>query len=115
MCALQVNTFIMVGHETTAGSLSFTLLELARNPEVQQRLREEIRQVGRDLGYDDIQRLEFLDAVVKEGCVPPLFPAANSCVLTTYLLHLLRPALALAYAQPPPAPRLAADRARRAP
>ena len=72
---LQVNTFIMVGHETTAGSLSFTLLELARNPEVQQRLREEIRQVGRDLGYDDVQRLEFLDAVVKEGFVPSLPPA----------------------------------------
>ena len=67
--ALQVNTFIMVGHETTAGSLSFTLLELARKPEIQQRLRDEIRQVGRELTYDDIQRLEFLDAVVKEGYV----------------------------------------------
>ena len=33
----------MVGHETTAGSLAFTLLELARNPAVQQRLRDEIR------------------------------------------------------------------------
>lgn len=63
----NVNTFIMVGHETTAGSLSFTLLELARRPEVQERLRDEIRRVGRDLSYDDIQRLEYLDAVVKEG------------------------------------------------
>ena len=64
-----MNTFIMVGHETTAGSLAFTLLELARNPAVQQRLRDEIRTVGRDLNYDDIQRLEYLDAVVKEGYV----------------------------------------------
>ena len=64
-----MNTFILVGHETTAGSLSFTLLELARKPEIQQRLRAEIRTVGRELSYDDIQHLEFLDAVVKEGCV----------------------------------------------
>ena len=59
----------MVGHETTAGSLAFTLLELAKNPGIQQRLRDEIRTVGRDLNYDDIQRLQYLDAVVKEGYV----------------------------------------------
>ena len=57
----------MVGHETTAGSLNFTLLELSRRLDVQQRLRDEVRSAGRDLSYDDIQRLEFLDAVVKEG------------------------------------------------
>lgn len=64
----------MVGHETTAGSLAFTLLELAKNPAVQQRLRDEIRSVGRDLNYDDIQRLQYLDAVVKEGYVTLLSP-----------------------------------------
>ena len=104
MCALQVNTFIMVGHETTAGSLSFTLLELARNPEVQQRLREEIRQVGRDLGYDDIQRLEFLDAVVKEGCVLP--PSLLFCAHRPHSRSHSRSPFPL---QPPPAPRLPAN------
>lgn len=64
---------MMVGHETTAGSISFTLLDLARHPEKQRKLREEVRSYGRDLSYDDVQRLEYLDAVVKEGCVLILF------------------------------------------
>lgn len=57
----------MVGHETTAGSLNFTLLELARRLDLQRKLRSEVRAAGRELSYDDIQKLEFLDAVVKEG------------------------------------------------
>ncbi|KAJ7093857.1 cytochrome P450 [Mycena belliarum] len=69
----NIITFTMVGHETTAGSLTFTLWELARHPAVQDRLRAEIQSCGRDLSYDDIQKLEFLDAVVKEGL--RLYPA----------------------------------------
>ncbi|KAJ7209899.1 cytochrome P450 [Mycena haematopus] len=57
----------MVGHETTAGSLAFILWELARQPAIQNRLRAEVLSYRRDLSYDDIQKLEFLDAVVKEG------------------------------------------------
>ncbi|KAI9065310.1 cytochrome P450 [Trametes sanguinea] len=70
----NISTLMMVGHETTAGSMSFTLLELARHPEIQQKLREEIRQFGRDLTYDDVQRLEYLDATervaLKDDVVP---------------------------------------------
>ncbi|KAI0716690.1 cytochrome P450 [Earliella scabrosa] len=88
----NVNTFIMVGHETTAGSLSFTLLELARRPEIQQRLREEIRQVGRDLSYEDIQRLEFLDAVVKEGLrLHPASPQTERVALRDDVIPLSQP------------------------
>ncbi|RPD75636.1 cytochrome P450 [Lentinus tigrinus ALCF2SS1-7] len=88
----NTNTFIMVGHETTAGSLSFTILELARNPEIQQRLREEIRQVGRDLSYDDIQRLEFLDAVVKEGLrLHPASPQTERVALRDDVIPLSKP------------------------
>ena len=59
----------MVGHETTAGSLNFTLLELAKHPEVQRKLRDEVRSFAGEMNYDDIQKLEYLDAVVKEGHV----------------------------------------------
>ena len=92
----------MVGHETTAGSLAFTLLELARKPEIQQRLRDEIRAVGRDLSYDDIQRLQFLDAVVKEGY--------GSALIEYVTLHAHDRCLStLLPLQPPPPPRIPAD------
>ncbi|KAL1949082.1 hypothetical protein VTO73DRAFT_10888 [Trametes versicolor] len=88
----NVNTFIMVGHETTAGSLSFTLLELARRPDVQERLRDEIRRVGRDLSYDDIQRLEYLDAVVKEGLrLHPASPQTERVALRDDVIPLSKP------------------------
>ncbi|KAI0763033.1 cytochrome P450 [Trametes elegans] len=90
----NVNTFILVGHETTSGSLSFTLLELARNPEVQQRLRDEVRRVGRDLSYDDIQRLEYLDAVVKEGLrLHPASPQTERVALKDDVIPLTNPIL----------------------
>ncbi|KAF7351389.1 hypothetical protein MSAN_01570600 [Mycena sanguinolenta] len=63
----NISTFIMVGHETTAASLAFILWELSRQPEIQNKLRAEVISSGRDLSYDDIQKLEFLDAVIKEG------------------------------------------------
>ncbi|KAG7439454.1 cytochrome P450 [Guyanagaster necrorhizus] len=39
----QMNSIMFAGHETTANTLSWTLLELSRHPEVQDRLRAEIR------------------------------------------------------------------------
>ncbi|KAH9941758.1 cytochrome P450 [Epithele typhae] len=88
----NVNTFIMVGHETTAGSLAFTLLELARHPDVQSRLREEIRSTGRDLSYDDVQRLPFLDAVVKEGLrLHPASPQTERVALRDDVIPLSIP------------------------
>jgi cytochrome P450 len=59
----------MVGHETTASVVNFTLLRLAENPAYQSRLREEILLHGKDLRYEDLcgGELPWLDAVVKEG------------------------------------------------
>lgn len=59
----------MVGHETIAGSVALTTYALARNPEMQQKLRDELLSAG-DITYESIQKLEYLDAIVKEGCVP---------------------------------------------
>ncbi|KJA16707.1 hypothetical protein HYPSUDRAFT_47076 [Hypholoma sublateritium FD-334 SS-4] len=66
----HITTFVVVGHETTAGSLNMTLLELAQHPDKQQRLREEIISLGHEPTYEDLtapERLPYLDAVVKEG------------------------------------------------
>lgn len=61
--------YSMVGHETTAGSVALTTYALARNPEIQQKLRDELISAG-DITYESIQKLEYLDAIVKEGYVP---------------------------------------------
>ncbi|KAJ7143292.1 cytochrome P450 [Mycena crocata] len=88
----NILTFTMVGHETTAGSLTFTLWELARQPIIQDRLRAEITSYGRDLSYDDIQKLEYLDAVVKEGLrLHPASPQTERLALQDDVISLSHP------------------------
>ncbi|KAJ7750121.1 cytochrome P450 [Mycena maculata] len=70
----QMRTIIMAGHETTANSFSWAVLELARQPQIQSRLRSEIRSMERTIqargsyGFttSDIQSMPYLSAVVKE-------------------------------------------------
>ncbi|GLB37928.1 putative cytochrome p450 [Lyophyllum shimeji] len=65
---------ILAGHETTANTFSWMLLELARRPEVQKRLRDEIGQMERTVqsrgnsGYtvSDLDSMPYLNAVLKE-------------------------------------------------
>ncbi|THV07404.1 cytochrome P450 [Dendrothele bispora CBS 962.96] len=70
----NVSTFIMVGHETTAATVNFTLLQLSRNPEAQRKLRAELNSTKEALDYDSINKLTYLDAVAREGL--RLHPAA---------------------------------------
>ncbi|KAL6302728.1 cytochrome P450 [Sparassis latifolia] len=88
----NITTFLLVGHETTAGSLSFILWELARHPEIQQKLRGEIRQFGGNINYDDIQQLSYLDAVVKEGLrLHPASPMTERVALKDDVIPLNKP------------------------
>ncbi|KAJ7468094.1 cytochrome P450 [Mycena latifolia] len=85
----NLTTFIMVGHETTASTLTFTIWELARHPALQDRLRAEVLSNGRDLSYESIQKLEFLDAVVKEGLrLHPPSPQTERLALQDDLIPL---------------------------
>lgn len=60
----ECKTFFFGGHETTALALSWTLLMLAKNPEWQVQLREEIRDVtGGDFEKIDFQMLAGLKKV----------------------------------------------------
>lgn len=66
-------TIILAGHETTANSLSWTLLELARKPEIQKKLRQEIRSKQREVDVrgdstittQDLDSMPYLTAVMK--------------------------------------------------
>ncbi|KAG8987613.1 hypothetical protein FRB90_003252, partial [Tulasnella sp. 427] len=77
----HICTFVMVGHETTSAALNFSLLELARHPEIQEKLRKEVTDfVGSGPGgeptYEEYQsKLPYLDAVCKEGL--RLYPPAS--------------------------------------
>ncbi|KAF7326800.1 Cytochrome P450 [Mycena sanguinolenta] len=50
----QTSILLVAGHETTATTLAFGLLELARNPEFQQRLREELNTRQGNIAYDSL-------------------------------------------------------------
>jgi cytochrome P450 len=64
---------MLAGHETTANTLNWTLFELCRHPEVQNKLRLEIRaqelkireRRESDFTWKDYESMPYLNAVVK--------------------------------------------------
>lgn len=67
----QVETIVIAGNETTALSLSYIILLLAMYPSVQEKVYEELHTVfdseKEEATYEHIQRLTYLDRVIKEG------------------------------------------------
>ncbi|THH16792.1 hypothetical protein EW146_g3914 [Bondarzewia mesenterica] len=51
----QISTFIVAGFESTTTTLGFTIWELARQPDAQRRLREELATISGEPTYDDFQ------------------------------------------------------------
>lgn len=68
ICA-QVFVFFAAGFETSSSTLSFCLFELARNPEIQQRVHEEIDQVLKDIDgsitYECVSEMKFLEMCIE--------------------------------------------------
>ncbi|KAH9915040.1 cytochrome P450 [Epithele typhae] len=66
----QMGTFIIAGSDTTSNALSRTLQLLSDHPDVQDKLRVELRQAyemfGTGISYDEINKLDYLDAVCRE-------------------------------------------------
>jgi cytochrome P450 len=69
-------TFFLAGHETTAKALTWTLYLLARAPEWQDRVREEVRRVAGagPIGSEHIDKLAITTHVLKESM--RLYPPA---------------------------------------
>ncbi|KAF9047357.1 cytochrome P450 [Panaeolus papilionaceus] len=71
----QVRTLLLAGHETSATTLCWVLLELARHPDIQEKLRQEIRETERnihergdaDFTANDFESMRYLVAVIKES------------------------------------------------
>ncbi|KAI6107178.1 cytochrome P450 [Pisolithus croceorrhizus] len=63
----QMKVLLVAGYETTSISMTWALLELARNPDIQNKLRQELLAFGEEPTYDQQQNsLPYLDAVVHE-------------------------------------------------
>ncbi|CAE6409486.1 unnamed protein product [Rhizoctonia solani] len=67
----QVNGLTFAGHDTTSSALCRTINLLAEHQEIQDKLRDEIRQAyrlyGMNLDYDQLNSLSYLDAVCRES------------------------------------------------
>lgn len=78
----QMVTFLIAGHETTSGLLSFALYELLRHPEVLSRARAEVDAVlgGDRPRFEHLARLGYLDQVLRETL--RLWPTAPAFAVT---------------------------------
>ncbi|XP_049832756.1 cytochrome P450 6k1-like [Schistocerca gregaria] len=69
--AAQAFVFFGAGFETSSTATSFTLHELALNPDIQSKLHDEIDAVlkenGGKISYDAIRKMTYLDKVVSES------------------------------------------------
>jgi cytochrome P450 len=72
----EVVTIFFAGHETTAATMSWAFYLLSKHPEVEERLRAEVRNVlnGRAPAFSDLPKLVYMQQVINE--VLRLYPAA---------------------------------------
>src|ERR1700756_3697296 len=68
----QINTFLIAGHETTSGLLSYTLYALLKHPDVLRKAYEEVdRVLGPDLDarptYQQVTQLTYITQILKEA------------------------------------------------
>ena len=72
----EAMTIFLAGHETTANAMSWTWFLLASNPQVEQKLHDEIDRVlaGRVPAVEDVPTLEYTRAVIAESM--RLYPPA---------------------------------------
>lgn len=74
----EVDTFMFEGHDTTTSGLCFTIYNLAKNPDIQQRAFEELREImGEDpstpCSFKSLHEMKYLEKVIKESL--RLFPS----------------------------------------
>ena len=83
----QINTFLIAGHETTSGLLSYSIYALLKNPDVLAKARAEVDRVfGGDFSvtpsYAQVTQLYYINQILKESL--PLWPPAPAVGLYPY-------------------------------
>ncbi|MEO7385723.1 MAG: cytochrome P450, partial [Gammaproteobacteria bacterium] len=104
----EINTLIIAGHETSAGTLNWTWYLLSKHPEVEARLVAELAKAtpGDDFTFDQLMSLDYAACVLKETLrlYPPVWlfsrralkddrlgpfriPAGSHIFIAPYFLH----------------------------
>lgn len=83
----QIITFLIAGHETTSGLLSFAIYYLLKNPDVLAKASDEVERVlGRNLAadptYKQVTELKYISQILKESL--RLWPTAPMFALYPY-------------------------------
>ncbi|MGD7007875.1 bifunctional cytochrome P450/NADPH--P450 reductase [Metabacillus sp. 84] len=76
----QMITFLIAGHETTSGLLSFTMYELCKNPAVLKKAQEEADRVLTSPvpSYKEVKKLKYIQMIVNEALrLWPTVPAIS--------------------------------------
>ncbi|MEO3765014.1 cytochrome P450 [Streptomyces sp. B8F3] len=98
----QILTFLVAGHETTSGALSFALYYLSRHPEVRARARAEVDRVWGPAGepsYRQVSKLRYVRRVLDESLrMWPTAPAFTRAARTDTMLGGVHPMRAGAWA-----------------
>nr|XP_029731422.1 cytochrome P450 9e2-like [Aedes albopictus] len=87
----QCLIFFLAGFEAISSQMSFVCYELAVNPDVQQKLYEEIEETnkrlnGKSLTYDTLQQMKYLDMVTSETLRKWSGPATDRMCVRDYVL-----------------------------
>jgi cytochrome P450 family 6 len=68
--AAQLFVFFAAGFETSSSTMSFAMYELAKNQLIQEKVREEIKEVlnstGGEILYDNIKKMSYLEKIFQE-------------------------------------------------
>jgi cytochrome P450 len=113
ICA-EVGSQMIGGTDTTSITLTYTAWELAKQPALQEMVRQELREGGVRVDADvpryvDVEKLKLLDAVVMEGLrlhpaapasLPRVSPKGGAMIADIWVPE------GVSYPRPPPSPRV---------